>query len=252
MSGAGGRILARAVVLVVLGLAGMRVGTAAGYPGAASLLHRSITSMQHTVHEVHSVGVIRTESCCPRKPALLRLTGDCVTQSNVYALSATVQGAMSFDGKSIEAVDFHYIVRSSHAPASIGVWTRSSATHNTWQKATQGTFSTRNLDLMVYLCPSILQSELAQHFPTHLVNLGPVNVHGVSAWRLQDRSATTRGGFKGTVLQSDWYLAHSSLYWLQYRSLYSNGTVKQRVMADYSRLNVPVTITAPAIGSSLP
>jgi hypothetical protein len=105
---------------------------------------------------------------------------------------------------------------------------------------------------MVYLCPSILMAESAQHFPTHLVNLGSVTVNGVPAWHLQDRIAVTRGGMKGTVVQSDFYLARPSLYWLEYGSLYSDGTAKQTVAAGYSRLNGPVTIAAPTIGSSVP
>jgi hypothetical protein len=64
--------------------------------------------------------------------------------------------------------------------------------------------------------------------------------------------AVTAGGMKGTVSESDFYLARSSLSWLRYGTLDSQGGFKQRVVADYSRLNVPVTITAPTIGSSVP
>jgi hypothetical protein len=236
----------------ILALAGMRDGSAAGYPNPAPLLHRSMTVMQHAVHQVHGDGVISTDGCCPKTPARLGLTGDCVTGPNVYALRAAVHGTMSFDGKSVVAVDFHHILLSIHVPPSIGIWTRSPATHNTWQRAAKQMLPSRDTDLMLYLCPLMLLSQFTQHFPTHLVNLGPVTVHGLSAWHLQDRLTVTKGGMKGTVLESDFYLARSSLYWLRYGSIYKDSTLNQHVAADYSRINVPVTIAAPTIGSSVP
>jgi hypothetical protein len=245
-------LLTGCLALLVLTLAGIHMSAAAGYPSPAPLLHRSMTVMQHAVQEVHGDGVIRTEACCPKIPAMLRLTGDCVTQSNVYAVRAAVHGTMSFDGKSIVAVDFHDILRSSRSPPSVGIWTRSPATHNTWQSATAQTLPTRHTDLMSYLCPSVLLSQFTQHFPTHLVNLGPVTIRGVSAWHLQDRLAVTEGGMKGTISENDFYLVRSSLYWLRYGSLYRDAVISQRVVANYSRLNVQITIAAPTIGSSFP
>lgn len=237
---------------MVLATAGMQVGTAAGYPNAVPLLHRSMTVMQQSVHTVHGEGVISTESCCPKSPATLRLSGDCLTRSNVYALRADAHGTMSFDGKSIVAVDFHLIAISSHTPPALGIWIRSPGTHNTWQRATKQTLPTHDMDEMVYLCPSVLLSQFTQHFPTHLVNLGPATVHGLAAWRLQDRLTVTKGGMKGTVSESDFYLARPSLSWLRYGSIYRDTVVSQRVVADYSRVNLPVTIVAPTVGSPLP
>jgi hypothetical protein len=246
-------ILAVTALLIYLGLSALTdTSRAFADPSAAPLLHRSMTIMQHAIHGVHGDAVVKTRSCCPTRPALLRLTGDCVTRTNTYAVRAAAHGTMSFDGKSIVAINFHDILIASHSPPSIRMWTRSRATHNTWRIATRQAIPTHDMDLMVYLCPTALTAQFTQHFPTHLVNLGPVTIRGESAWHFQDRIAVTRGGMKGTVLQSDFYLARPSLYWLEYGSLFSDGTVKQLVSASYSRLNVPVTITAPSIGSSVP
>jgi hypothetical protein len=164
-----------------------------------------------------------------------------------------VRGTMVFGPKTpVVPLDFHVILISNDTQHTAKSWTRSQATHNTWQKATRVNLPTHDTDLTVYLCPIIFSSVVAQVMPAHLVNLGPATVQGRSVWHLRYRFAPTTGGFKGTVMQTDFYLAQSSLHWLRFTSLYGSADFTQRVVTDYSRVNAPVTITAPTVGSSLP
>lgn len=225
---------------------------AASYPAAEPLLHRSISVMQRVVRGFHGQGAIDTSVCCPRVSALARLLGDCIGQSTSLSVRATIRGTMLFGARPLVPIDFHFIARSDAASNVGKTWTRSAATHNTWQVTTKQNTPTRNADLIVYLCPAFLMGQISQHFPAHLVNLGPVNVHGVPAWHLQDRVAPTKGGFKGTVVESDYFLARSSLIWLRYESLYGSSGISQHVAVDFTVLAKPLTIPAPTVGASTP
>jgi hypothetical protein len=248
-----------ALALLLIGLAGTQpsiatptTASAAAYPSAASLLHKSIATITHSVPATHGFGMIRTGGCCPKTPAAASLVGDCMTGPTATLMRSGVSGTMSFDAKSVVAVDFHLILKYETVSHASHSWIRSSATHNTWQVATRKNAPTRDMDLVVYLCPSGLVAQFSQHFPTHLVNLGPVFVRGLPAWHLRDRYPTTGGSTKGMLLQSDFYLARPSLSWLRYGSLYNDGSIQQTVVVDYSRLSRPLTIAAPIIGSSAP
>ena len=226
--------------------------SAAAYPNAAVLLQRSISSEQHSDHTVLGVGTIGTSAGHPGTKGLAHLTGDCVQRPPQLALRGAVIGTVLFGAVPAVPLAFHLILISARGAGRPHMWTRSPATHNTWQVATRSNFPTRYNDLVVYLCPAALGFEYAQHAPPNLRNLRPVVVQGRAAWHLQSRVAPTAGGFKGTVQQTDFFLARSSLRWLRFGSLYQQPSFTQQVSVDYEKRMAPISVTAPTIGSSFP
>jgi hypothetical protein len=222
------------------------VGSAAPSVDAGKLLRTSMSIMKRRLHSVHASGVLESGACCPRISARADLTGDCSTSPTSFSQRFAERGK-TLQGKTAVAVDTRFITNST--PGKLRFWKKSRETHNLWKADTS---PTREMDIAFYVCPMVALLQFTAHFPAHLVNLGAASIGGVAAWHLRDRLAVTSGAFKGTVMQTDFYLSRASQYWIRFEYLYDDGSTRQHALQDYSKFNVSVRIVAPTIGSSKP
>lgn len=248
-----------AIIIVYIGVsmgtgltitAGAAPVSAGNFTNASTLFRQSLAVMQHAVHQIHGSATIKTTNCCPKTAATARVTGDCATAGSHFFAHIAEEGAY-INGTKRERVHNQFILESV-SPRSFRAWIRSTATHDTWQVAPKTGVPTHYMDLAPYACPPMLISQFKQHMPPGLVNLGTSTLRGVAIWHLRQRIAPTKGGFKGTVMQQDFYVERSTRRWLRYESIYTTNGWGQHVQATYSRINVLVSAVPPTVGSSTP
>jgi hypothetical protein len=248
------RIYAAILVLLVLAVGAFAADTLAAYFRSSSMLpseilQRSLSTMA-AIHELHGSGrnsEREVEVSDLDSRGSWRIQGDCVTRGAETFSRFSIQGKQT--GRHAHSVDEQYTVRSTPYEANPvlwwrawTVWTRTAHPPGRWHRAGV----THDARIASSMCPSLIVPRLRLQLPGPVKNLGRVQIGARSAVHLQSSVNGEGGG--ATV---DLYIDPVSFRWMRVGlSGWGAGCCHSYSSTfDYSRYNVPTSVTLPPHGS---
>ncbi len=220
---------------------------------AAALWRTATTAMQHSVQTVHADGRVTEKGCCPSLDANWRITGNCSGRGDATRAHFWLRGRQSsqLPGATVAAVNTHYIVvlgRPVRSGQRSQVWMRSPHTGNHWVGAEPDPASFALWDM----CPALIIDRF-QNNTGHAAYrvLGTTTVDHHAAWHLR-RTLPSQGEV------ADLYVDRRTFHWVRIVgydggcALCNGSSFQIHFTFDYSRVNVPLPITAPKVGSTTP
>ncbi len=226
---------------------------------AAALWRTATTVMQHSVRTVHADGSVTEGGCCPSLDANWRITGDCsghtlATRAHFWLRGRQTTRLRSATG---QAVNAHYIVLlvKSNQPTPVwmshthtAVWMRNAHTANRWVRADPDPTSLA----LYYMCPALIIARFQINTgPATYRVLGTTTVDHHAVWHLR-RTMPSQGEV------ADLYVDRRTFHWVRIVGFdggcaaCDGSSFQEHFTFDYSRLNAPLHITAPKIGSMTP
>ncbi len=218
--------------------------------GAAALWRTATTVMQHSVRTVHADGRVTERGCCPSLDASWRITGNCSGHALATRARFWLRGRQSTQlrGATAQAVNAHYIVLLGKSNQPTPVWMRNAHTASRWVRANSDPTSLA----LYYMCPALIIARFQNNTgPATYRVLGTTTVDDDAVWHLQ-RTLFSQGEL------ADLYVDRRTFHWVRIVGYVGGCAVcngpsfQEHFTFDYSRLNAPLHITAPKIGSMTP
>ncbi len=217
---------------------------------AAALWRTATTVMQHSVRTVHADGRVTERGCCPSLDANWRITGNCSGHALATRAHFWLRGRQrsQLPGATAQAVNAHYIVLLGKSNQPTPVWMRNAHTSNRWVRADSDPTSLA----LYYMCPALIIDRF-QNNTGHAAYrvLGTTTVDHHAAWHLR-RTLPSQGEV------ADLYVDRRTFHWVRIVgydggcALCNGSSFQIHFTFDYSRVNVPLPITAPKVGSTTP
>lgn len=216
---------------------------------AAALWRTATTVMQQSVHTVHADGRVTEKECCPSLDANWRIAGNCSGHALASRARFWLRGRQSTQlrGGTAQAVNAHYIVLLGKSNQPTPVWMRNAHTANRWVRVDSDPTSLA----LYYMCPALIIAHFQIMRPATYHVLGTTTVDQHAVWHLR-RTLFSLGEV------ADLYVDRRTLQWVRIVG-YDDGCMvcqgpsfHEYFTFDYSRVNAPLHITAPKVGSTTP
>lgn len=238
-------MLLMALTSSILAPSGARSVRASG--DAAALWRTATTVMQHSVHTVHADGRVTEKGCCPFLDANWRITGDCSGHALASRAHFWLRGRQSTQlrGETAQAVNAHYIVLLGKSNQPTPVWMRNAHTANRWVRVDSDPTSLA----LYYMCPALIIAHFQIMRPATYRVIGTTTVDHHAVWHLR-RTLPSQGEV------DDLYVDRRTFQWVRIVG-YDGGcavcngpSFQEHFTFDYLRVNAPLHITAPKVGST--